>query len=88
VKLHKDAVTATENRDLALGLSEEQNSETTGTVDFYLRSVIDVLLGKFRGNEQKLGDWGFTVVEGTRKGRTKKPGGTDPGTPPAPVNPA
>lgn len=77
-KLHKDAVTATQERDIALGMSEGQDSDTPGTVGFYLRSVVKVLLGKFRGNEQKLGDWGFTVVEGTRKGRTTQP------VPPAP----
>lgn len=86
-KLHRDAVTATQDRDLALGMSEGQTSMQPGTVDFYVRSIVDVLLGHFRGNEQKLGDYGFIVVEGTQTFSKEKPTGTDP-VPPAPVDPA
>ena len=80
-QLHRDAVTATQNRDLALGLSEGQTSMQPGTVDFYVRSIVDVLLGHFRGNEQKLGDYGFTVVEETASAKSKP-------TDPAPETPA
>lgn len=93
-QLHRDAVTATQNRDLALGLSEGQTSMQPGTVDFYVRSIVDVLLGHFRGNEQKLGDYGFTVVEGTASTKSKPaeptpaPGPTPgPVPPPAPTDP-
>ena len=86
--LHRDAVTATQNRDLALGLSEGQTSMQPGTVDFYVRSVVDVLLGHFRGNEQKLGDYGFIVVEGTASSKSKPADPTNPTPPAPPVDPA
>ncbi|HSY74112.1 MAG TPA: hypothetical protein VK810_01470 [Dongiaceae bacterium] len=56
-KLYRDAETATQNRDIALGADKT----TQGTVNYYVSSVRDMLLGLFKGNEQKLGDWGFTV---------------------------
>lgn len=89
--LHRDAVTATQNRDVALGLSEGQTSMQNGTVDFYVRSIVDVLLGHFRGNEQKLGDYGFIVVEGTASTKSKPADPTPappPVPPPAPTDPA
>lgn len=60
-QLERDAENATEDRDLALGIHESQNAQTPGTVDFYLRSIRDVLLGLHKGQEQNLGDWGFVV---------------------------
>jgi hypothetical protein len=57
VKLYRDAETATENRDNALG----RDYTTAGTVNYYLVSARDLLLGIYKGNEQKLGDWGFAV---------------------------
>ena len=58
-KLYRDAETATQNRDLALG----KNLNTAGTVNYYVAAVRDVLLGLYKGNEQKLGDWGFEVSQ-------------------------
>lgn len=55
--LHRDAETATQNRDLALG----GDDATPGTVTFYVRSIRDILAGLNKGNEQKLGKWGFEV---------------------------
>lgn len=52
-KLYRDAETATQNRDLALGT----DGVIKGTVGYYVRSARDVLLGIHKGNEQKLGDW-------------------------------
>lgn len=56
-KLYRDAETATENCDNALGA----DYTTPGTVNYYLAAVRDLLLGIYKGNEQKLGDWGFEV---------------------------
>jgi hypothetical protein len=39
-----------------------------GTIAHYVRSVRDVLLGLYKGNEQKLGDWGFEVDTSARGG--------------------
>ncbi len=61
-KLYRDAETATQNRDLALG----KDGVIKGTVGYYVRSARDVLQGIYKGNEQKLGDWGFEVVAGPR----------------------
>ena len=60
-KLYRDAETATENTDLAVG----SDYTTPGTVNYYLASVRDLLLGIYKGNEQKLGDWGFEVDQST-----------------------
>ncbi len=56
-KLYRDAETATQNCDLALGA----DYTTPGTVNYYLAAVRDLLLGIYKGNEQKLGDWSFDV---------------------------
>ena len=50
-----------EERNLRLGLHDTQSSITEGTVLFYVTSIRDFLLGRYRGSERKLGDWGFTV---------------------------
>jgi hypothetical protein len=57
IKLYRDAETATQNRDHALGA----DYTTPGTVNYYLAAVRDLLLGIHKGNEQKPGDWGFEV---------------------------
>ena len=69
VKLYRDAETATENRDIALGA----NNPVKGTVTAYVRSVRDILSGIYKGNEQKLGDWGFEVDHTTQGGATPAP---------------
>jgi hypothetical protein len=45
-QLYRDAEKATQNRDNALG-----DKSTQGTVDCYVASARDVLLGLFKGNE-------------------------------------
>ena len=61
-KSRRDAEKSTQNRDLALGVG----AGTAGTVDAYVRSARDILLGINKGNEQKLGDWGFEVDTSAR----------------------
>lgn len=56
--LAKQAETATENRDLALGQSGQLRNNT---VRFYVTAARDLLLGVNKGNEHALGDYGFTV---------------------------
>ncbi len=56
-KAYRDAELATQNRDNALGTDRS----TQGTVSYYVTAVRDLLLALNKGNEQKLGDWGFTV---------------------------
>ncbi len=66
-KLRRDAEAATQNRDLALGT----DNAARGTVAHYVRSVRDMLLGLHKGNEQRLGDWGFEVDTSARSGEEK-----------------
>jgi hypothetical protein len=61
-KLYRDAEKATQDRELALG----SNNPVKGTVLHYVRSVRDVLQGLNKGNEQKLGSWGFDVANSPR----------------------
>lgn len=68
-KLHRDAETATQGCTRALG----SDYRTPGTVNFYLASVRDVLAGLYKGNEQKLGDWGYEVDQTPAKPKAKKP---------------
>ncbi|MBK5285103.1 MAG: hypothetical protein JJE25_06840 [Bacteroidia bacterium] len=56
-QLSRDKETAFEERDNALGI----NDGNPDTVDFYVKSSRDVLLGFNKGKEHKLGDWGFNV---------------------------
>lgn len=76
---NRNKETATQARNLALGTAKGQTTKTSGTVAYIVRSVRDILLGIYRGKEQKLGDWGFTVNFNTNGG-----GGTPPTPPPTP----
>lgn len=60
----RDAEKATQNRDIALGSGA--GGAVKGTVEYYVKSVRDVLLGLNKGNEQRLGDWGFDVDTSAR----------------------
>ena len=60
-QLRRDAETATQSRNLLLGIARSQNSKTPNTLRYYLSSIRDILLGMYRGQEQRLGDWGFEV---------------------------
>jgi hypothetical protein len=61
IQMRKDAETLTEKRDYELGIYKTQTLDSAGTVRFFVASVRDTLLGAFKGQEQKLGDWGFVV---------------------------
>jgi hypothetical protein len=66
-RLYRDAETATQNRDIALGTDRS----TQGTVNYYVAAAREMLLGIYKGNEQKLGDWGFTVEQSAQGGGAK-----------------
>ncbi|MGH7975790.1 MAG: hypothetical protein ACREC8_03915 [Limisphaerales bacterium] len=66
---YRDAELATQNRDDALGTDRS----TQGTVSYYVTAVRDLLLALNKGNEQKLGDWGFTVDQSPAGGGSKAP---------------
>jgi hypothetical protein len=59
----------TEQRNVALGLKNGQNSDTENTVRYLVLCVRDFLLGSFRGEEQRLGDWGFEVNTNSKGGK-------------------
>lgn len=56
-QLNRDKEKAFADRDIALGI----NDGNENTVDFYVKSVRDVLLGFNKGKEQNLGGHGFNV---------------------------
>jgi len=55
--LSKQAETATETRDNALG----PDTNTPGTVRFFVAASRDLLAAQNKGSEHKLGDWGYVV---------------------------
>ncbi len=57
-----------------LGIGKGQNIETPGTVYHLISRVRDQLLVTYRGNEEKLSEYGFPVVVGTAASPTKKKG--------------
>ena len=57
-QLSKQAETATENREIALG---NDGPLRENTVRFFVLAGRDLLLGANKGNEHLLGDYGFTV---------------------------
>ncbi|MEO5572552.1 MAG: hypothetical protein ABIT08_06645 [Bacteroidia bacterium] len=56
-QLDRDKEKAYEQRDLALGL----NNDNPKTIKFYVTSARDTLLGFSKGKEHNLGDYGFNV---------------------------
>jgi len=46
-----------------MGFGKKQNSKNKGTLNYYMTSIRDVLLGNFRENPWILGEWGFEVNE-------------------------
>ncbi len=60
-KLRRDAEKATQARNLLVGRAKNQKSDTPNTLLSCILSIRDHLRGLFRGQEQQLGDWGFTV---------------------------
>ena len=68
-RLYREGELATQNRDNALGTE----NPVKGSVAYYVRAARDVLLGIYKGNEQKLGEWGFEVDYGPRSGGTPPP---------------
>lgn len=69
-QLYRDAEKATQDRDLPLGHVGQLREQT---VRYWVTSARDVLLGLNKGNEQALGDWGFTVDTSPPVKKTKKP---------------
>jgi hypothetical protein len=59
--LYQEAEEATQQRDLALGQTGQLHENT---VRWFVTSGRDVLLGLFKGSEQQLGEFGFSVTYG------------------------
>lgn len=73
LQARKSAEQATQNRDRALGKAKGQTSKTRGTALFLVASIRDVLLGRYRGSERTLGEWGFEVNDASVGGKTITP---------------
>ena len=67
----KKAEDCTQARDKALGLSKKAVED--GTAIWHVMAMRDVLMGVYKGREQKLGEWGFTV-DASPKARPAKSG--------------
>lgn len=70
IQLYKDAEKATQDRDLPLGQTGQLREQT---VRYWVTAARDVLLGLNKGNEQALGDWGFTVDTSPHPKKPAKP---------------
>jgi hypothetical protein len=66
--LYQQAVEATQTRDNALGQTGQLREDT---VRWFVTSARDILLGLNKGNEQQLGEYGFTVTYGPAGSATK-----------------
>lgn len=67
----KKSEECTQARDKALGLSKKAIED--GTALWHVMAMRDVLMGIFKGREQKLGEWGFSV-DGSQKSKPAKNG--------------
>jgi len=67
-KLQLNAQTATQKRNIALGMGQKQATIIEDSVIYFITSIRDFLKGQFRGEEQKLGDWGFLVNQNKKGG--------------------
>ncbi len=67
-ELERLAQIQTATRDDALG-----TAQTPDTARYILTQVRDLLLSLHKDNPKKLGEWGFTVVEGEAVSRNDKP---------------
>ncbi|MBI4932209.1 MAG: hypothetical protein HY841_15730 [Bacteroidetes bacterium] len=70
LQLKKDSETAIDLRNHALGIAKDQLSSTDSTVYFFVKAIRDVLLGVYKGQEHKLGDYGFEVDESPKRSST------------------
>lgn len=55
-----------------MGVGMGQSSHTAGTLYFDLLRIRDLLLAMFRGHENELETWGFSVVTGTAASPKRK----------------
>ena len=76
IQLYKDAEKATQDRDLPLGQSGQLREQT---VRDWVTAARDGLLGLNKGNEQALGDWGFTVDTSPHPKKPAKAGAVSAG---------
>ena len=66
-KLHEQAELLNQEAIRDLGLGKHQNSRTPDTVYCVLTSIRDILLALNKGQEEKLGEWGFNISSNTVK---------------------
>jgi len=57
---------------MLLGIAKGQLSSSPGTGLYHLTGMRDTLLREYRGEEEKLSEWGFNVVTGIAKSPKRK----------------
>ncbi len=72
-ELKRSSESKMEQAKLNLGLATGQTSATPDTVYNLMLRVRDLLLVTYRGNEEKLSEWGFKVVVGQAKTGRRQP---------------
>lgn len=71
-KLYAEAQTAQQKVETALGIAEGQNLQTPGTMLYLLSIIRDQLLLTYKGQEGKLGEFGFDIKIDTSSTGVKK----------------
>lgn len=66
---HSAAQAATQLANAALGIAEEQNVNTEGTIYYYLARFRDILLVKYENSEESISKFGYNVVIDKVNGR-------------------
>lgn len=61
-----------EEARIAIGIDPSQTASTPDTLYNWLHRLRGFLLSTYKGNEEKLSEWGFDVTVGTAKLRRKK----------------
>lgn len=73
LRLRRESELITEQRNLLLGIHAGQTSKTPDTLNNYISRVRSLLKGILRGQERKLGDWGFEVIMRSQSNRPRIP---------------
>jgi hypothetical protein len=74
IKFRMKAEDATQERNNALGIKVKNAATASGNALYLVTQIRDILLPIYKGNEKKLGEWGFSVDDNPKYKRsdTKK----------------
>jgi hypothetical protein len=61
-KMHAEAESLNQQGLIDIGVAKGQDSKTAGTVYTMMTNIRDTLLIKYKGQEERLSEWGYKVV--------------------------